>query len=82
MLFLVVERLKNKNALPVYRRFRGRGRLAPEGVHYNSSRVNDKLERCFEIMEADERHARSLDRDLERYCRFRGLSRSLLERGG
>ncbi len=55
MLFTVVEHFKNNDALPVYRRFRDRGRLAPEGVQYISSWVDDKLERCFQIMEANER---------------------------
>jgi Protein of unknown function (DUF3303) len=55
MLFMVVEHFKNNDALPVYRRFRDRGRLAPEGVQYISSWVDDKLERCFQIMEAGER---------------------------
>jgi hypothetical protein len=34
MLFMVVEHFKNHDALPVYRRFRESGRLAPEGVQY------------------------------------------------
>jgi hypothetical protein len=55
MLFMVVEHFKNDDALPVYRRFRDRGRLAPEGVQYISSWVDDKLERCFQIMEASDR---------------------------
>ena len=55
MLFMVVEHFKNNDALPVYRRFRDRGRLAPEGVQYISSWVDDKLERCIQIMEASER---------------------------
>lgn len=55
MLFIVVEHFKNNDAVPVYRRFRDRGRLAPEGLHYISSWVDEKLERCFQIMETDER---------------------------
>jgi hypothetical protein len=55
MLFMVVEHFKNNDALPVYRRFRDSGRLAPEGVQYIASWVDDKLERCFQIMEAVER---------------------------
>jgi hypothetical protein len=55
MLFMVVEHFKNADALPVYRRFRDRGRMAPEGVQYISSWVDDKLERCFQIMEAGDR---------------------------
>jgi hypothetical protein len=65
MLFMVVEHFKNNDALPVYRRFRDRGRLAPEGVQYISSWVDAKLERCFQIMEAAERDL--LDRWIENW---------------
>jgi Protein of unknown function (DUF3303) len=65
MLFMVVEHFKNNDALPVYRRFRDRGRLAPEGVLYISSWVDDKLERCFQLMEAGEREL--LDRWIENW---------------
>lgn len=40
---------------PVYRRFRDRGRLAPEGLQYVSSWVDEKLERCFQLMETTNR---------------------------
>jgi hypothetical protein len=65
MLFMVVEHFKNKDALPVYRRFRDSGRLAPEGLQYISSWVDDKLERCFQIMEAAERDL--IDRWIENW---------------
>lgn len=55
MLYLVIEIFKNQDPAPVYRRFRDRGRLAPEGVRYVSSWVNEDLERCFQLMEADSR---------------------------
>jgi hypothetical protein len=51
MLYMVVEHFKNGDAVPVYRRFRERGRLAPEGLTYVSSWVDIKLERCYQIME-------------------------------
>jgi len=51
-----MEHFKNGDALPVYRRFRERGRLAPEGLIYVSSWVDERLQRCFQIMEADERN--------------------------
>lgn len=54
MLFMVVEQFKDKDALPVYRRFRDHGRMAPEGLEYVSSWVDDKLERCFQIMQPNE----------------------------
>lgn len=55
MLFMIVERFKNSDALPIYRRFRDRGRLSPDGLQYISSWVDDKFERCFQIMETTDR---------------------------
>ena len=55
MLYMVVENFRNGDAVPVYRRFRERGRLAPEGVKYVASWVDEKLERCFQLMETDDR---------------------------
>jgi Protein of unknown function (DUF3303) len=54
-MYMVVESFKNKDAVAVYRRFRDKGRLAPEGVIYVSSWVDDKLERCYQLMESDDR---------------------------
>ena len=55
MLYMVVEHFKNRDALPVYRRFRERGRLAPEGLIYLSSWVDERFHRCFQLMETDDR---------------------------
>jgi len=55
MLFMIVEHFRNGDPIPVYRRFRDRGRLAPEGLHYISSWVDEKLERCFQVMETVDR---------------------------
>ena len=51
MLYMIVEHFKNDDPIPVYRRFRDRGRLAPDGLQYISSWVDEKLEHCFQIME-------------------------------
>jgi hypothetical protein len=48
---MILEHFKNDDPVPVYRRFRDRGRLAPNGLQYISSWVDEKLERCFQIME-------------------------------
>jgi len=55
MLFMVVEHFKNGDAVPVYRRFREQGRLAPAGVNYVGSWVTSDLTRCFQIMESPDR---------------------------
>jgi len=52
-LYMVIESFKNGDAVPVYRRFRDHGRLAPEGITYVSSWVDEKLERCYQLMETD-----------------------------
>ena len=54
-LYLVIEHFKNGDAAPVYRRFRDRGRLAPAGLTYVSSWVTAELDRCYQIMETDDR---------------------------
>ena len=54
MLYMVIERFKNQDAAPVYRRFGERGRMMPEGLEYVSSWVDMKLERCFQIMETSD----------------------------
>jgi hypothetical protein len=65
MLYLIVEQFKNADPLPIYRRFRDHGRLAPPGVQYISSWVDGKFERCFQIMETDDR--RLLDQWIENW---------------
>jgi hypothetical protein len=50
---MVVEHYKNKDAAPVYQRFREQGRMLPKGLEYVSSWVDDKLERCYQLMETD-----------------------------
>lgn len=55
MLFLVVEHFRNKQARPVYERFRERGRLAPLGLKYVNSWVTDDLAHCYQVMECDDR---------------------------
>jgi hypothetical protein len=54
-LFMVIEKFKNNDAIPVYRRFKERGRLAPEGLNYISSWVDHNLTRCYQVMETLDR---------------------------
>ena len=59
LLYMIIEHFRNQDPVPVYRRFRDRGRLAPEGLQYVSSWVDEKLQRCFQLMETD--HPEYLD---------------------
>lgn len=54
MLYMIVEDFRGGDAVPVYRRFRDRGRLAPEGLRYVASWVTEDLRRCFQVMECDD----------------------------
>jgi hypothetical protein len=54
-LYMVVEHFRNGDAVPVYRRFRDRGRMVPDGLTYVSSWVDHKLERCYQLMETEDR---------------------------
>jgi len=64
-LYMVVEHFRNGDAAAVYRRFRERGRMAPEGLTYVSSWVDENLQRCFQLMETGERDL--LDRWMENW---------------
>jgi hypothetical protein len=52
---MIVERFRNGDPTPVYRRFREQGRLAPEGLKYVSSWVTADLATCYQVMECDDR---------------------------
>ena len=52
MLFMIVERFRNGDPVPVYRRFRDRGRQLPPGVEYIGSWVGSNLTVCYQIIEA------------------------------
>jgi len=54
MLFMILEHFRDGDAAPVYARFRERGRMAPEGLHYVASWVTGDLARCFQVMECDD----------------------------
>jgi hypothetical protein len=54
MLFMVIERFKNRNARAVYTRSRERGRMLPEGLRYVHSWVEANFDRCFQVMECDD----------------------------
>lgn len=54
MLFLIVERFKDRNPVPIYQRVREQGRSLPEGLRYIDSWVEVNFDRCFQLMECDD----------------------------
>jgi hypothetical protein len=65
MLYMIVEHFRNGDPLPVYRRFRDEGRLAPAGLEYIISWVTEDFHRCFQVMECEDR--RLLDQWMSRW---------------
>lgn len=54
MLFMVIERFRDQNALAVYREFRAKGRQMPDGITFVGSWVTADVVRCFQLMECDD----------------------------
>ena len=55
MHYMVVETFRGGRPEAVYARFRERGRMAPEGLRYVASWVAATGERCYQVMECDDR---------------------------
>lgn len=55
MLYMVIERFRNGDAEPIYKRFRDHGRLAPDGLSYIASWVDLDLATCYQVMECEDR---------------------------
>ena len=54
MLFMVIERFKNRDAVAVYRHLRDHGRGLPDGLTYAGSWIEANFDRCFQLMECDD----------------------------
>ena len=54
MLYMIIEKFRGGDAVPVYRRFRDRGRLAPDGLRYVASWITLDMTICYQVMETDD----------------------------
>jgi hypothetical protein len=54
MLFMVIERFKDRDPGPIYARLQERGRALPEGLRYVDSWIEANFDRCFQVMECDD----------------------------
>lgn len=54
MLFMVIERFRDNDMVPIYRRVRDSGRSLPDGLRYVDSWVEPNFSRCFQLMECDD----------------------------
>ena len=53
MRYMVVEKFI-RGARPVYERAAKRGRMLPPGLEYLDSWIDERLDRCFQLMETDD----------------------------
>lgn len=54
MLFMIIERFRDNDMLPIYKQVRDGGRMLPEGLKYVGSWVEPNFSRCFQLMECDD----------------------------
>ncbi len=54
MLFMVIESFRNQDGKALYRRFRDKGRMMPDGLKFVGSWTAADLSRCFQVMETDD----------------------------
>src|SRR5436309_1063216 len=52
MLYMVIEQFKDAPA--IYRRFREKGRMMPDGLSYISSWIDTDLKVCYQLMETED----------------------------
>ena len=51
MMFMIIERFKNRDPAPIYARLQEQGRVLPDGLRYVDSWVEANFDRCFQLME-------------------------------
>ena len=54
MLFMIIERFRDNDMVPVYQRVRSQGRMLPDGLKFIDSWVEPNFGRCFQLMECDD----------------------------
>ena len=54
MQFMVIETFRGQDAKGVYRRFKEKGRMMPDGLSFVASYVTADLGRCFQLMECED----------------------------
>jgi hypothetical protein len=54
MLYMVIERFKERAAPQIYRRLRDKGRMMPDGLEYVSSWIDLDFKRCWQLMRTDD----------------------------
>jgi hypothetical protein len=54
MLFMVIERFKDNDMVPIYKQVKDGERMLPEGLKYLESWIEPNFGRCFQLMECSD----------------------------
>ncbi len=54
MLYMIIERFREGAAPEIYRRFREKGRMMPEGLEYVSSWIDLDFKICYQLMQTED----------------------------
>jgi hypothetical protein len=54
MLFMVIEKFRDNDMVPIYQRLKSDGRMLPDGLQYIDSWVEPNFNRCFQLIECDD----------------------------
>ena len=55
MLYMIIEHYRGRNGKAVYERYEKKGRMLPDRLKYVSSWTEINFDRCFQLMETDDR---------------------------
>ena len=67
MLFMVIERFRDNDMVPIYQRLKDHGRSLPDGLEYVGSWIEPDFSRCFQLMRTENRAL--IDRWIENWRR-------------
>ena len=51
---MVIENFKKSGAKAIYKRYDEHGRMMPEGLSYINSWIDEKFEKCYQVVECDD----------------------------
>lgn len=54
MPFMVIDRFRDADMVPIHRRLRAEGRMLPDGLDHLDSRIEANFARCFRLMRCDD----------------------------
>jgi len=53
MIYMIIETFKPGKVKQIYRRLEEKGRMQPEGLTYINSWIDENMNKCYQVMEAD-----------------------------